>query len=84
MQKTGIFRVLFLKYVTESLYRYPFSTPLVVERIIQMVTDEEHPVDIDRLLVMTFTNAAAAEMRERIGEALEKRLEDLVPCLIFT
>ena len=52
------------------------KTAVLVERIIQMVTDPEHPVDIDRLLVMTFTNAAAAEMRERIGEALEKRLEE--------
>lgn len=52
------------------------KTAVLVERIIQMVTDPDHPVDIDRLLVMTFTNAAAAEMRERIGEALEKRLEE--------
>lgn len=52
------------------------KTAVLVERIIQMVTDPEHPVDIDRLLVMTFTNAAAAEMRERIGDALEKRLEE--------
>ena len=52
------------------------KTAVLVERIIQMVTDPEKPVDIDRLLVMTFTNAAAAEMRERIGDALEKRLEE--------
>ena len=52
------------------------KTAVLVERIIRMVTDPEHPVDIDRLLVMTFTNAAASEMRERIGEALEKRLEE--------
>ncbi len=52
------------------------KTAVLVERIIQMVTDPEHPVDIDRLLVMTFTNAAAAEMRERIADALEKRLEE--------
>lgn len=52
------------------------KTAVLVERIIQMVTDPEHPVDIDRLLVMTFTNAAAAEMRERISDALEKRLDD--------
>ena len=37
------------------------KTAVLVERIIRMVTDPEHPVDIDRLLVMTFTNAAAAE-----------------------
>ena len=52
------------------------KTAVLVERIIQMVTDPTHPVDIDRLLVMTFTNAAASEMRERIGAALEKRLEE--------
>ena len=33
-------------------------------------------MDIDRLLVVTFTNAAAAEMRERIGAAIEKALEE--------
>ena len=47
---------------------------MLVERIIRMVTEGENPLDIDRLLVMTFTNAAAAEMRERIGEAIEARL----------
>ena len=52
------------------------KTAVLVERIVRMVTDPDHPVDIDRLLVMTFTNAAAAEMRERIGDALEKRLEE--------
>lgn len=52
------------------------KTAVLVERIIQIVTDPENPVDIDRLLVMTFTNAAAAEMRERVGDALEKRLEE--------
>ena len=50
------------------------KTAVLVERIIQMVTDPEHPVDIDKLLVMTFTNAAAAEMRERVHGAIEKRL----------
>ena len=39
------------------------KTAVLVERIIRMITDPEHPVDIDKLLVMTFTNAAAAEMR---------------------
>lgn len=52
------------------------KTAVLVERIIRMITDEENPVDIDRLLVMTFTKAAAAEMRERIGAALEQRLEE--------
>ena len=50
------------------------KTAVLVERIIRMVTEGEHPLDIDQLLVMTFTNAAAAEMRERIGAAIEARL----------
>ncbi len=51
------------------------KTAVLVERIIGIVTDETHPVDIDKLLIVTFTNAAAAEMRERIGAAIEKALE---------
>ncbi len=43
------------------------KTAVLVERIIQMVCNEENQVDIDRLLIVTFTNAAAAEMRERIS-----------------
>ena len=52
------------------------KTAVLVERIIRMVTEGEHPLDIDRLLVMTFTNAAASEMRERISAAIEKKLEE--------
>ena len=52
------------------------KTAVLVERIIELICDEAHPVDIDRLLVMTFTNAAAAEMRERIAMAIEKKLEE--------
>lgn len=51
------------------------KTAVLVERIIQKILDKQHPVDIDRLLIVTFTNAAAAEMRERIGAAIEKALE---------
>lgn len=50
------------------------KTAVLVERIITKILDEETPVDVDRLLIVTFTNAAAAEMRTRIGEALEKAL----------
>ena len=50
------------------------KTAVLVERIIEMITEKENPVDIDRLLIVTFTNAAAAEMRERISKAIEKKL----------
>ena len=52
------------------------KTAVLVERIIRMVCDEEHPMDIDRLLVVTFTNAAAAEMRERIANGIAARLQE--------
>ena len=52
------------------------KTAVLVERIIGMITDKEHPVDVDRLLVVTFTNAAAAEMRERISLAIDRKLEE--------
>lgn len=52
------------------------KTAVLVERIIQKITDKEKPVDIDHLLVVTFTKAAAAEMRGRISEALEERAKD--------
>ena len=51
------------------------KTAVLVERIIRIITNEENPVDIDRLLVVTFTSAAAAEMRERIASAITKALE---------
>lgn len=51
------------------------KTAVLVERIVEMVTDPINPLDIDRLLVVTFTNAAAAEMRERVGDAFEKKLD---------
>ena len=47
------------------------KTAVLVERVIKMLTDESNPVNADRLLIVTFTNAAAAEMRTRI----EKRLD---------
>ena len=51
------------------------KTAVLVERIIRIITDTENPVDIDKLLVVTFTSAAAAEMRERIAAAITKALE---------
>jgi ATP-dependent helicase/nuclease subunit A len=52
------------------------KTAVLVERIIRKITDTKNPVDIDRLLIVTFTNAAATEMRERIGDAISKALEE--------
>ena len=51
------------------------KTAVLVERILSLITDPEHPVDVDQLLVVTFTNAAAAEMRERVLNAIEKAAE---------
>ncbi len=50
------------------------KTAVLVERIIRMICREEDPVDIDRLLIVTFTNAAAAEMRERISLGITREL----------
>ena len=45
------------------------KTAVLVERILNKIMDPDHPVDIDRLLIMTFTRAAAGEMKERISKA---------------
>ncbi|MBC8569247.1 helicase-exonuclease AddAB subunit AddA [Zongyangia hominis] len=50
------------------------KTAVLVQRIIEKITDSEHPVDVDRLLVVTFSNAAAAEMRARIGARISELL----------
>ena len=50
------------------------KTAVLVERIIQIISEGEHPADIDRLLVVTFTSAAASEMRERITDAISEKL----------
>ncbi|RBW69218.1 helicase-exonuclease AddAB subunit AddA [Bacillus taeanensis] len=52
------------------------KTAVLVERIIERIKTKDDPVDVDRLLIVTFTNAAAAEMRQRIGEAIEAALEE--------
>ncbi|WP_166243703.1 helicase-exonuclease AddAB subunit AddA [Paenibacillus turpanensis] len=51
------------------------KTAVLVERLIRRITDPDRPTDVDRLLVATFTKAAADEMRHRIRDALEKALE---------
>ena len=50
------------------------KTAVLVERIIHKIINDK--IDIDRLLVVTFTNAAAAEMRERVLEAIYKKLDE--------
>ncbi|MGI6588838.1 MAG: helicase-exonuclease AddAB subunit AddA [Peptococcia bacterium] len=52
------------------------KTAVLVERIVSRILDEQNPLDVDRLLVVTFTNAAACEMKERISAALTKRLRE--------
>lgn len=55
------------------------KTAVLVERIVELVSgsacDSAQAVDIDRLLIVTFTNAAAAQMRERVTKALSDRVE---------
>lgn len=48
------------------------KTAVLVERIIRKVTDKNNPVNVDQMLIVTFTKAAAAQMREKIHNALEK------------
>lgn len=50
------------------------KTAVLVERIINKIIADEDLINVDELLVVTFTNASAAEMRHRIGEALEKAI----------
>jgi ATP-dependent helicase/nuclease subunit A len=52
------------------------KTAVLVERITRKVTAASNPVDIDKLLVVTFTKAAASQMRERLGKAINKLLEE--------
>lgn len=51
------------------------KTAVLVERIITRLTKDEQPLDVDQLLIVTFTEAAASEMKERIHSAIEAALE---------
>ncbi|MCI9414925.1 MAG: helicase-exonuclease AddAB subunit AddA [Clostridiales bacterium] len=48
------------------------KTSVLVARLVGLITDAEHPIDVDRLLVVTFTKAAAAEMKQRIAAELSR------------
>lgn len=52
------------------------KTAVLTERIIRKLTDTENPADISRMLIVTFTNAAAAELRDRIGSALASAIAE--------
>ena len=53
------------------------KTAVLVERIINRVLDKDNPVDIDSIMVVTFTKAAAGEMKTRLLNAFEKALKDM-------
>ena len=48
------------------------KTAVLVERIIRKILDPTEPVSVDEILVLTFTNAAAREMKNKIAAAIEK------------
>jgi ATP-dependent exoDNAse (exonuclease V) beta subunit len=50
------------------------KTAVLAERCAHLVADAQPPCPVDRLLVVTFTDAAATQMRQRIAEALQQRL----------
>ena len=52
------------------------KTSVLVERILRLMLDEENPVDIDHMLVVTFTRAAAAQMKEKVRTALEQKADE--------
>ena len=52
------------------------KTTVLIERIIRSLTDPEHPADISRMLIVTFTRAAAAELKQRISAALSAALAE--------
>lgn len=52
------------------------KTAVLVQRILEKLTREDNPINIDELLVVTFTNAAAAQMKERIQNAIDAALQD--------
>ena len=53
------------------------KTAVLVERLLRILSDYEHPVRADRIIVVTFTNDAAAQMKQRLSKALTARLSEL-------
>lgn len=52
------------------------KTAVLVEKVVNMISDENNPVDVDKLLVVTFTNAAASEMKSRISKRLSEKIKE--------
>lgn len=52
------------------------KTAVLVERVIQYISDSENPVDVEKLLVVTFTKAAASEMKERLSKRLSEMIRE--------
>ncbi|MBQ4176676.1 MAG: UvrD-helicase domain-containing protein, partial [Lachnospiraceae bacterium] len=52
------------------------KTAVLVQRILDQILDPVHPVEIDRMLIVTFTNAAAAQLRQKIRDRLEDAQEE--------
>lgn len=50
------------------------KTRVLIKRLLEMICDQESPLEVDRLLVVTFTNAAAAEMKKRLAGALDEKI----------
>lgn len=51
------------------------KTAVLTERLIRRLTDKENPTELSKMLIVTFTRAAASELRERIGTALDAAME---------
>ncbi len=52
------------------------KTAVLVQRILSRIMDKDHPVSVDEFVIVTFTEAAASQMKERLQRALEKALAD--------
>ena len=52
------------------------KTAVLTQRVIERITDKENPTSVDRLLIVTFTRAAAQEMRERISDRVNALLKE--------